>query len=57
MSLESLLAYVSGHGFAASIDGNAVVFLIPASLNGQECAIGLWERVSTIREARNALGY
>jgi len=50
-------AFVASHGFDASIDGDAVVFLIPSTLNGELCPVGAWERVSTIREARNALGY
>ena len=53
----TLLAYVASHGFEAALDGDAVVFLIPCTLNGAECAQGVWERVSTVREARNALGY
>lgn len=52
----SLLQYIQSHGFAAEQDGEAVVFFVPCTLNGQEC-IGLWERVLTLREARNALGY
>jgi hypothetical protein len=51
------LAFVVSHGFEASLDGDQVLFLIPCSLNGELCAIGAWERVSTFREARNALGY
>jgi hypothetical protein len=54
---QSLLAFVVSHGFEASLDGDQVLFLIPCSLNGELCAIGAWERVSTFREARNALGY
>lgn len=54
---KTILAFVASHGFEASIDGDAVVLLIPCSLNGAACAVGLWERVSTFREARNALGY
>lgn len=57
MNLENLLAYVSSHGFDGSIDGDAVVFLVPCALNDELCPVGAWERVSTIREARNALGY
>lgn len=55
--LTPLLAYVASHGFEASIDGGDVIFLIPCSLRGELCTVGAWERVSTFREARNALGY
>lgn len=54
---KSMLAFIASHGFEASIEDGDVVFLIPCSLNGELCAIGVWERVSTRREARNALGY
>lgn len=60
MSLEApnvLLTFVSSHGFEAALDGDAVTFLIPATLNGQPCPIGEWARVSSMKEARDALGY
>lgn len=53
----NLLSFIQAHGFEAALDGDAVVFLIPCTLHGDLCAIGAWERVSTFREARNALGY
>ncbi len=54
---NAILQFVQSHGFEAVADGDAVTFLIPCTLNGQDCQFGAWERVSTIREARNALGY
>lgn len=53
---NALLQFIRSHGFEAAIDGDAVAFIIPCTLNGQAC-LGVWERVSTVREARNALGY
>jgi len=54
---KALLHFVQSHGFEAAIDGDAITFLIPCTLNGELCQFGAWERVSTVREARNALGY
>lgn len=55
--MANLLSFIQSHGFEAAIDGDAVVFLVPASLNGETCRFGEWARVSTVREARDALGY
>ena len=56
MKLQSLLAFVQSHGFAASIVGNTVSFAIPYSIDGKHAGYDA-ATVSTMIEARDALGY
>lgn len=56
--LENLLKFVASHGFEnPHIDGDAVVFGVTLSLNGELMPFWEWERVTTFREARDAMGY
>lgn len=55
--LRRLLAFVASHDMIAPrIEGDAVVFGVEAVWPDGKVDI-IWERVTTVREARNALGY
>jgi hypothetical protein len=58
VTLDRLLAFVASHDMVdPHIDGDAVVFGVEFTINGHLSPFCEWERVSTVREARNALGY
>lgn len=57
-TLNRLLAFVASHEMVEPhIDGDDVVFGVELSLNGRLLPFVEWNRVSTVREARDALGY
>lgn len=58
MNLDSLLAFVTSHNMVLPhIDGDSVVFGVELTLNGELLPFCEWERVHTMKEARDALGY
>lgn len=58
VNLDRLLAFVASHEMVEPhIDGCDVVFGVELSLNGRLLPFVEWNRVSTVREARDALGY
>jgi hypothetical protein len=57
-NLESLLRFVASHDMVEPhIDGDEVVFGVELALAGDILPYCEWQRVSTIHEARDALGY
>lgn len=56
--LNELLAFVASHDFQEPhIDGDAVVFGVELALNDEMLPFWEWQRVTTFREARDAMGY
>jgi hypothetical protein len=56
--LSRLLAFVASHGMVEPhIQDDAVVFGVELALDGKVLPYVEWERVTNVREARDALGY
>ena len=58
LDLGVVLHFVLSHNMPETdVDGDDIIFGVPLTLNGELMPFFQWERVSTMKEARNALGY